>query len=85
MPSIFEWTAATFKFFQNTLGVSPLQVVSKVVEVSENVVEDLRAPKVDNAPIKPKPAHDWYQDYLREKAAAENLVSVKSGEAARAH
>ena len=50
MPSIFEWTAATFKFFQN-IGVSPLQVVSKVVEVSENVVEDLRNPKVGHAPV----------------------------------
>ncbi len=44
MPSIFEWTTATFRFFQN-LGVSPLQVVSKVAEVSENAVEDLRTPK----------------------------------------
>lgn len=45
MPSIFEWTTATFRFFQNTLGVSPLQVVSKVAEVSESVVDDLRTPK----------------------------------------
>ena len=45
MPSIFEWTTATFKFFQN-IGVSPLQVVSKVAEVSESVVDDLRTPKV---------------------------------------
>ena len=51
MPSIFEWTTATFRFFQNTLGVSPLQVVSKVVEVSEKVVEDLRNPKVGHTPV----------------------------------
>ena len=83
MPSVFEWTTAIFKFFQNTLGVSPLGVVSKVVEVTENAVEDLRSPNVSNAPV--KPPHDWYEDYLREKAAEEHRIKVKANEAALAN
>jgi hypothetical protein len=82
MASIFEWTTTIFKFFQNTLGVSPLQVVSKVAEVSENVVGDLRTPKVGYAPA--KPTHNLHDDYSRDKDAAEYRMKVKADEAARA-